>query len=50
MRGNVFVEEERINKPGKIIKINQKIQLRKVILIGFQGEEQNLMQQLENLK
>tara|TARA_B100001057_G_scaffold363455_1_gene366152 strand:- start:3763 stop:4530 length:768 start_codon:yes stop_codon:yes gene_type:complete len=29
MRGNVFVEEEKISKPGKIIKINQKIQLKK---------------------
>ena len=29
MRGDVFVEEEKIIKPGKIIKINQKIQLKK---------------------
>ena len=29
MRGDVFVEEEKISKPGKIIKINQKIQLKK---------------------
>ena len=29
MRGNVFVEEEKVSKPGKIIKINQKIHLKK---------------------
>ena len=29
MRGDVFVEEQKISKPGKIIKINQKIQLKK---------------------
>ena len=29
MRGNVFVEEERADKPGKIIKLNQKISLKK---------------------
>ena len=29
MRGNVFVEEERANKPGKIIKLNQTISLKK---------------------
>ena len=29
MRGNVFVEEQKIDKPGKIIKLNQKISLKK---------------------
>ena len=29
MRGDVFVEDEKISKPGKIIKINQKIKLKK---------------------
>ena len=29
MRGNVFVEEERADKPGKIIKLNQTISLKK---------------------
>ena len=29
MTGNVFVEEEKVDKPGKIIKLNQKISLKK---------------------
>ena len=29
MRGNVYVGEEKIDKPGKIIKLNQKISLKK---------------------
>ena len=29
MRGNVFVEEARVDKPGKIIKLNQIISLKK---------------------
>jgi 23S rRNA (cytidine1920-2'-O)/16S rRNA (cytidine1409-2'-O)-methyltransferase len=29
MRGDVYVEEEKVSKPGKIIKLNQKIRLKK---------------------
>ena len=28
MRGNVFVEEEKVDKPGKVVKINQKISMK----------------------
>ena len=26
--GNVFVEEEKVDKPGKVVKINQKISMK----------------------
>ena len=29
MTGGVFVEEKKVDKPGKIIKLNQKISLKK---------------------
>ena len=29
MRGNVFVEEIKLDKPGKVMKINQKISIKK---------------------
>ena len=29
MRGDVFVEQEKVDKPGKIVKLNQKISLKK---------------------
>ena len=51
MRGNVFVEEEKVSKPGKIIKINQKIHLKtkkkKVLVLR---ERKNLKVEIEDQK
>ena len=37
MTGGVFVEEKKVDKPGKIIKLNQKISLKNIKKIGYQG-------------